>query len=106
MRMCRASEKLRWQNALHRSLSAASGEYSLPRIQPVCNAGDIEEIKKKVTEVTVKENVLGYIEDMIELTRNEKRFVIGASPRAMLSLVRAAQAKAFLSGRNFKEPDR
>lgn len=78
---------------------------AVSRIQPVCNAGDIEEIKKKVTEVTVKENVLGYIEDMIELTRNEKRFVIGASPRAMLSLVRAAQAKAFLSGRDFVKPD-
>lgn len=75
------------------------------KIQPVCNTERIEEIKKKVTEVTVKENVLGYIEDIIELTREEKRFVVGASPRAMLALVRASQAKAFLDSRDYVKPD-
>lgn len=75
------------------------------KIQPVCNTERIEEIKKKVTEVTVKENVLGYIEDIIELTRDEKRFTVGASPRAMLALVRTSQAKAFLDGRDYVKPD-
>lgn len=74
-------------------------------ISPVCNAECMEEIKKKAAGVTVKDTVLGYIEDIINLTREEKRFVIGASPRAMLSLVRASQAKAFLSGRDFVKPD-
>lgn len=74
-------------------------------ISPVCNAQGVEEIKKKAAQVTVKDTVLGYIEDIINLTREEKRFVIGASPRAMLSLVRASQAKAFLSGRDYVRPD-
>lgn len=74
-------------------------------ISAVCNAECVEEIKKKVAEVTVKDTVLGYIEDIINLTREEKRFVIGASPRAMLALVRASQAKAFLSGRDYVKPD-
>ena len=55
--------------------------------------------------MTVKDTVLGYIEDIINLTREEKRFVVGASPRAMLALARASQAKAFLSGRDFVKPD-
>lgn len=74
-------------------------------ISPVCNAQCVEEIKKKAAQVTVKDTVLGYIEDIINLTREEKRFVVGASPRAMLALVRASQAKAFLSGRDFVKPD-
>lgn len=74
-------------------------------IQPVCDAACIEEIKKAVSSVTVKENVLGYAEDMIDLTRNEKRFVSGASPRAMLALIRASQAKAFMDGRDYVKPD-
>lgn len=74
-------------------------------IGAVCSAECVEEIKKKVAEVTVKDTVLGYIEDMISLTREEERFVIGASPRAMLALVRASQAKAFLSGRDYVKPD-
>lgn len=74
-------------------------------ISAVCSAECVEEIKKKVAEVTVKDTVLGYIEDMISLTREEERFVIGASPRAMLAVVRASQAKAFLSGRDYVKPD-
>ena len=78
---------------------------SVDTIKPVCDAACIEEIKKAVTAVTVKENILEYIEDMIDLTRNEKRFVVGASPRAMLALIRASQAKAFLDDRYFVKPD-
>ena len=62
-------------------------------------------MREMAFHVTVKDSVLGYIEDMIALTREEKRFVTGASPRAMLSLVRASQAKAFLDGRDFVRPD-
>lgn len=81
-----------------------NGVYAL-EIQPVCNAQGVEEIKRQVEKVLVKEAILGYIADIIELTRKESRFVIGASPRAFLALVRAAQAKAFLSGRDFVKPD-
>lgn len=74
-------------------------------ISPVCNAESLVEIKQKVAEVTVKDTILGYLEDIINLTRQEKRFVIGASPRAMLALIRASQAKAFLDGRDYVKPD-
>ena len=78
---------------------------TVEKMQPVCDAACIEEIKKSVAGVSVKDNMLEYIEDMIDLTRNEKRFVVGASPRAMLALIRASQAKAFLDGREFVKPD-
>lgn len=78
---------------------------AVSKINSVCSAEGVEEIKKEVVKVTVKDSVLGYTEDIINLTREEKRFIIGASPRAMLALVRASQAKAFLSGRDFVKPD-
>ncbi len=53
----------------------------------------------------MKEALLGYMEDMVQATRAEERFVLGASPRAMLALVRASQAKAFLQGRDYVKPD-
>ena len=49
--------------------------------------------------------MLKYIQEIIELTRNENRFVLGASPRAMLFVVAASRAKAFLHGRDFVKPD-
>ena len=74
-------------------------------IQPVCSAADVLEMKKAVSGIRVSHPVLGYIQDIIGLTREEKRFVLGASPRAMLSLTRASQARAYLQGRDYVKPD-
>ena len=71
----------------------------------VCSAEDIAELQAMVKKVTVAENVLGYIHNIADATRKEPRFVIGASPRAMLALIRASQANAFMSGRDFVRPD-
>ena len=73
--------------------------------EAVCRAEEVLEIQDRVRAVAVKESLLGYIEDMITLTRQEPRFVLGASPRALLALVRASQARAFLQGRDFVKPD-
>jgi len=62
-------------------------------------------IREEVSKVKLTGQVLSYIEDIISLTRNEERFQLGASPRALLALVRAAQSKAFLQGRDFVKPD-
>ena len=71
----------------------------------VCTAEDILELKKAVAQVEVSDIILRYIEDMMELTRKEPRFLLGASPRAMLALIRSAQARAFLQNRDYVKPD-
>lgn len=71
----------------------------------VCKAEDILAVRKEVQTVMVKDNVLGYMEDIVKATREESRFVLGASPRALLALLRASQARAFLQGRDFVKPD-
>ena len=75
------------------------------QVGSVCTMDDIIRLQSMVREVKVADNVLGYIHNIVDATRKEKRFVIGASPRAMLSLVRASQANAFMSGRDFVRPD-
>ncbi len=66
---------------------------------------DILALKSAVERVEVSEIMLGYIEDLIDQTRKEPRFLIGASPRAMLALIRSAQARAFLQKRDYVKPD-
>ncbi len=39
------------------------------------------------------------------MRRQEERFVLGASTRAMLALMRASQGKAFMKGRDYVKPD-
>lgn len=73
--------------------------------EAVCTAEDILRLKEAMLQITVGRPILGYIEDMIEMSRQEERFVLGASTRAMLVLVRAAQGKAFMKGRDFVKPD-
>ena len=62
-------------------------------------------MREEVAGVKIVDTVLKYANDIINLTREEKRFVMGASPRAMILLVKAAQARAFLEGRDFVTPD-
>ncbi|MEY8326825.1 MoxR family ATPase [Lachnospiraceae bacterium 54-11] len=75
------------------------------KAEAVCRAEDILTLRKDVADITVKEALLGYMEDIIQTTRLEERFVLGASPRAMLALLRASQAKAFLQKRGYVKPD-
>ncbi len=74
-------------------------------LQPVCTAEEVMAIRKEVKGVQIKEKLLEYIADMIRLTREEERFVLGASPRAMLAMVSASQARAYLESREFCTPD-
>lgn len=74
-------------------------------VRPVCTSADVMEMKKSVSDISVNKLVLGYIQDIVGLTREENRFVLGASPRAMLSLTRASQARAYMQGRDYVKPD-
>ncbi len=78
---------------------------TVDKIKPVCKAEDIMLLREEVSKVKVTEPVLAYMEDIIELTRQEESFQLGASPRALLALVRASQSKAFLQERDYVKPD-
>lgn len=78
---------------------------TIEQVEAVCQAEDILAMQKEVAQITIKEPVLGYMEDIISATRQEPRFVLGASPRAMLALVRASQVEAFLRKRDYVKPD-
>ncbi len=71
----------------------------------VCSADEVLEMKAAAAGVGVSRALLGYMKDIVDLTRQEERFVLGASPRALLSLVRASLCKAFLLGRDYVKPD-
>ena len=75
------------------------------KAKAVCQAEDILALRKEAQAVNVKENILVYMEDIVKSTREESRYVLGASPRALLALLRASQARVYLQGRDFVKPD-
>lgn len=77
-------------------------------VAPVESALSVEEIaalQKEVQEIHVSDAIEDYILDLTEASRQHKSIEIGISPRAMLALVRASQAYAFVEGRTFVLPD-
>lgn len=78
---------------------------TISRAEPVCTCEEILSMIEEASKIKVSEPVLSYIVDIIRATREEEKYVVGASPRAMLALVRASQAKAYLCGRDYVKPD-
>jgi MoxR-like ATPase len=74
-------------------------------ITPVCSAEEIEELRTYVSKIAINNNVISYAEDIIDMTRKEPSFVLGGSTRSLLYLTKAAQARAYMEGRDFVKPD-
>ena len=74
-------------------------------IKSVIKSDELLKIMGEVRNVKIADKVLQYAEDIIGLTRQEKRFVRGVSSRAMIMMVQDARAHAYLSGRQFVTPD-
>jgi len=55
--------------------------------------------------VRIEESLLDYAVELATRTREADRLNLGVSPRGTLMLQRAAQARAFLEGRDFCTPD-
>lgn len=71
----------------------------------VCTVEDIKKMKEEVSKVHVEDKMVLYIRNIVDSTRKDSRYVMGASPRATIALTKAAQAKAYLEGRDYVKPD-
>lgn len=69
------------------------------------DASLIESARRELAEIYVHPDLLSYAALLCEETRSGKNVVLGASPRAMIALVRVAQGYAGLSGRDHVLPD-
>lgn len=71
----------------------------------VIDAECINGAKKELEAVFVHRDLLDYAATICECTRSAKDVILGASPRAMIALVRVAQGYAAIHGRNYVLPD-
>ena len=74
-------------------------------ITPVCNGSHIVEMQEMVKQVYASPEVRSYIATLCAATRREPGLQLGASTRAAIALVHAAQAYALLSGRDYIIPE-
>ena len=77
----------------------------LEELTPVVSSEELLQVQADCRQVHVAADVEDYIIRLIHATREHESLQLGASPRAMLALYRAAQALAALHGRAFVVPD-
>ena len=77
----------------------------LDTLQQVVTAQETAYVRSHYQEVQVPGEVLGYLMDIIEATRNESNFVRGVSTRGAQALYSAAQATAAFAGRDYVIPE-
>ena len=74
-------------------------------VEPVADAAAVAEARALVSNVTVSDEILGYIVDLVRATREDASLRGGASPRAASMLATASRAAAALQGRDYVVPD-
>jgi len=78
---------------------------SLAALEPVADVGDVLEMQEAVSRVKVDSSLHDYALEIVNRTRKTDLLALGVSPRGTLMLQRAAQARAFLDGRDYCLPD-
>jgi MoxR-like ATPase len=86
-------------------LRSTAGASQLDHLQPVLTGAEVLEMQLAVTRVRVDESLVSYALEIVRRTRESKELSLGVSPRGSQALYRAAQAMAFLAGRNFCTPE-
>ena len=75
------------------------------QIAPLMDANDIVAMQRAISQVKVEESLLDYALEIVERTRETEQLSLGVSSRGAVMLHRAAQAHAFLEGRDYCLPD-
>ena len=80
-------------------------EERINTVNPVISAKELMDCKKAISTVKIGDDLLQYIANIMDVTRNNPDLYLGASPRASLALMRGSKAVAALMGRDFVTPD-
>jgi len=77
----------------------------LSSVMPVVKTETLLEMQKCAQSVRIDDAVIAYIVDLVRQTREDRSLELGASPRASIALLRAAQVIAASQARDFVTPD-
>jgi len=81
------------------------GQDELSNISAVVTGEEIVKYQAMAAKVIVEPDLLRYIAQIVDKTRNHNALFLGGSPRASLAILTSAKAYAALEGRDFVTPD-
>ena len=77
----------------------------MEKLEPVADVSEVLTMQEAVTHIKVDASLHDYALEIVSRTRTSDQLALGVSPRGTLMLQRAAQARAFLEGRDYCVPD-
>ncbi len=79
----------------------------LPQMEliPIVTVEQVLQSRQLVRQIQVQDTVIDYLLALVQASRQHPDLLLGASPRSAVGWLRAAQAQAWLDGREFVTPD-
>lgn len=75
------------------------------RIKPVISVGDLVGLRSQLEQITVRDELIAYMVDIVRGTRNHDSVMVGAGPRATQALLLSSRAQAAINDRDYVTPD-
>jgi MoxR-like ATPase len=73
----------------------------LQQVQPVLTLEELIALRQKANDLFVRDEIYEYIVNLVEETRKNEIFSMGASPRGTIALLKMAKAMAILENRDY-----
>jgi len=86
-------------------LTAQSNHHPLDNLQPCASFAEVLGVKRATQSIRISEELKRYVVDLTSATRTGNGVQLGASPRASIALMKAAQALALFDGLEFVTPE-
>jgi MoxR-like ATPase len=86
-------------------LTAQEHNHPLEALKPCATLAEVLTLRSAVQDVRMSEELKRYVVDLVSATRTAPGVQLGASPRASLALMKAAQALAFFDSLDFVTPE-
>lgn len=74
-------------------------------LECVVSLEEIAKLKEMIPQITVSDDVAGYMMDIVTQTRKESHFALGVSTRGAIALYKASQVTAAFAGRDYVIPE-
>jgi MoxR-like ATPase len=86
-------------------LTAQEHNHPLEQLGPCASLADVLELRRAAEQTRISDELKRYVVDLVGATRSATGVQLGASPRASLALMKAAQALALFDAIDFVTPD-
>jgi MoxR-like ATPase len=86
-------------------LTAQAGKHPVESVQPCVTMMDVMRLREGVQHIRFSEELKHYVVKLVGATRSVPGVQLGASPRASIALMKAAQALALFDGQEFVSPE-